>query len=233
MDYSELLAGMEVSLQRRADGRSVIRLSSSRAVQEPFLDVILELTWAAGRLVREYTLLVDPPRAAAAPAAVTAPVAGAAPAAAPAPAAPATPAQTPAAAPPAAPATAPVVAAATPAPAPAPATAGAPAVAPATAAARAAPPTPVPAAAAGARGSAAGPLRVKPGDTLGGIAQRVRPEGVSLDQMLVALFRANPQAFIGGNLNLVKAGAVLEVPSAEQVAAVPPGEARALIVAQS
>jgi pilus assembly protein FimV len=109
-------------------------------------------------------------------------------------------------------------------------------VAPATAAAPrvAAAPAAAPGAAAGpARGSAPGSVRVKPGDTLGAIAQRVRPEGVSLDQMLVALFRTNPQAFIGANLNLVKAGAVLEVPSADQVAAVSPGEARALIVAQS
>ena len=90
-------------------------------------------------------------------------------------------------------------------------------------------PAPRPAGAPGGQGS----VRVKPGDTLGGIAQQVRPEGVSLDQMLVALFRANPQAFIGSNLNLVKAGAVLEVPGAEQIAAVSPREARSLIVAQS
>jgi pilus assembly protein FimV len=47
-------------VQRRPDGRPFIRLSSSRSVQEPFLDVIVELTLAAGRLVREYTLLVGP-----------------------------------------------------------------------------------------------------------------------------------------------------------------------------
>ena len=49
------------SLQRRADGRQFLRLASDRGVQEPFVDVILEITWATGRLVREYTLLFDPP----------------------------------------------------------------------------------------------------------------------------------------------------------------------------
>jgi pilus assembly protein FimV len=239
VDYSDALTGMELSLQRRPDGRSVIRLSSPRVVQEPFLDVILELTWAAGRLVREYTLLVDPPRTAAAPAPMTAPVVGAPPAApavappaqaprapAPPPAPLAAPAPPVAAAPAAAP---PAPAPAAPAPAPAPLASTGPAGSP-PAAAPAAAPRP---ASAQPRSAGSTSVRVKPGDTLGAIAQRVRPEGVSLDQMLVALFRANPQAFIGGNLNLVKAGAELEVPGAEQVLAVSPRDARAVIVAQS
>ncbi|MBI3154611.1 MAG: hypothetical protein HYZ20_04310, partial [Burkholderiales bacterium] len=61
VDYNPVLAATRVTLQRRADGRSVLRLSSERAVVEPFLDVILEASWATGRLVRAYTLLLDPP----------------------------------------------------------------------------------------------------------------------------------------------------------------------------
>jgi pilus assembly protein FimV len=230
VDYSDLLGTLQVSLQRRPDGRPVIRLSSPRAVQEPFLDVILELTWSAGRLVREYTLLVDPPRTAApaapavpavvAAAPVPAPGAAPPPPASPAPAAVAPAAVAPggAAAPSGAAAPPPVSAAPAPAPAAAPAPVPSPAAAPARPPAAAAP---------------AAKVRVKSGDTLGGIARGVQAPGVSLDQMLVALFRSNPQAFIDGNMNRVKAGAVLDVPSAEQVAAVSPAEARALIVAQS
>lgn len=234
VDYSDLLGTLQVSLASRPDGRPVIRLSSPRAVQEPFLDVILELTWAAGRLVREYTLLVDPPRTAAPAAPVVQPVVVAAPAPVaavpplPAPPAPRAPVATAPAAQPAAQAAAPVAAApAAPAAAPAPSTVSA-AVAAAPAPGASAVPGRAPAPLAPAAS-----VRVKPGDTLGGIARSVQPPGVSLDQMLVALFRSNPQAFIDANMNLVKAGAVLNVPSADEVASVSPREARSLIVAQS
>lgn len=60
VDYNAVLPGTTVVLQRRADGRPYLRLSSDRSVQEPFVDVILELSWSTGRLVREYTLLLDP-----------------------------------------------------------------------------------------------------------------------------------------------------------------------------
>ncbi|MCO5105342.1 MAG: hypothetical protein M9919_15205, partial [Burkholderiaceae bacterium] len=70
VDYNSILSETKVSLQRRSDGRPYLRLTSDRAVQEPFVDVILELNWNTGRLVREYTLLFDPPvtRTAQAPA---------------------------------------------------------------------------------------------------------------------------------------------------------------------
>ena len=61
VDYNAVLPGTQVTLQRRADGRPYLRVTSDRAVQEPFVDVILEITWSTGRLVREYTLLFDPP----------------------------------------------------------------------------------------------------------------------------------------------------------------------------
>ncbi|MBX3606358.1 MAG: hypothetical protein KF788_13850, partial [Piscinibacter sp.] len=68
VDYNPVLPGTSVSLQRRADGRPYLRLISDRAVQEPFVDVILEISWSSGRLVREYTMLFDPPIVARAPA---------------------------------------------------------------------------------------------------------------------------------------------------------------------
>ncbi len=72
VDYGLVLSGTQVTLARRADGRPYLRIVSDRVVQEPFVDVILELSWASGRLVREYTMLLDPPtaRTAAAPAPV-------------------------------------------------------------------------------------------------------------------------------------------------------------------
>ncbi|HEY9239077.1 MAG TPA: hypothetical protein VIP10_09605, partial [Burkholderiaceae bacterium] len=63
VDYNAVLTNTQVELLRRADGRPYLRLSSDRGVQEPFVDVILELNWSTGRLVREYTMLFDPPAA--------------------------------------------------------------------------------------------------------------------------------------------------------------------------
>ena len=74
---------------------------------------------------------------------------------------------------------------------------------------------------------------VKYGETLSELAQEYRPEGVSLDQMLVALYQANPQAFMGENMNRLKTGAVLQLPGAEAARVVPPVPARELIKAHS
>jgi pilus assembly protein FimV len=87
VDYNAVLPSTRVSFEKRPDGRLFVRLVSDRGVQEPFVDVILEISWATGRLVREYTLLFDPPtsiRAAAppTPGATTSPVISAAPPAA-------------------------------------------------------------------------------------------------------------------------------------------------------
>ena len=71
VEYNAALSGASVELFKRADGRQVLRVTSERAVLEPFVDVIVEATWSTGRLVREYTMLFDPPgsRQAQAPAA--------------------------------------------------------------------------------------------------------------------------------------------------------------------
>ena len=198
-EYNSALPSATVQVVRRPDGRSVLRVTSDRAVLEPFVDVIIEATWASGRLVRDYTLLLDPPGSRLAQAAAQA----AAPVIAPAPPPPV--------------ATAPAPAAA---PRPAPAVAAAPAPRPAVAAA--------PPAAAGAD-----EVRVRNGDTLSRIAGRVQRPGVSLDQMLVSLFRANPRAFIGDNMNRLKAGSVLSVPPADEAGRLTGQQAREVIVAQS
>lgn len=197
VDYNTVLPNTQVSLQRRADGRPYLRLSSDRPVQEPFVDVILEINWSSGRLVREYTLLFDPPTLARAPA-------------------------------PPAPAAAPSIAAAPAAPAPAPRAPRAPAAP----SAPAEPRQPV-ASAAPAGPTGADEYRVKQGDTLSRIAGRTQRGGVSLDQMLVSLYRGNPSAFIDNNMNRLKAGVVLQVPSSEDAKAISNAEARQVIQAQS
>ena len=203
IDYNAVLPGTQAVMQRRSDGRPYLRLTSNRPVQEPFVDVILELTWPTGRLVREYTMLFDPPTMARAPEAVPA-------------AAPATPARI------------------TAAPVP-PAAAQAPAAPAPRVVERRPAPAPSGSADAAPRPATAGvdEYRVRPGDSLSRIASRTQRPGISLDQMLVALFRGNPAAFIDSNMNRLRAGAVLSVPSAESANAASPTEARQLIQAQS
>ena len=238
VDYNAVLAGAQAVVVRRADGRAFLRLSSDRAVQEPFIELILEVNWASGRLVREFTLLFDPPSNRAAPpllaAAPVSPVIGAAPMPAPGDgAAPARARTALGAAPlprPPAPsmvAAAPAGEAAARAADRAAARAASRAAADTAAAGRAAPP---PASTAAAGGKS---YPVRPGDTLYRVAGRTQPAGVSLDQMLVGLYRTNPDAFIDNNVNRLRAGAVLAVPSADEVRDVTPGDLRRLITAQS
>ena len=217
VEYNPVLPATNVQLVRKPDGRSALRVTSDRAVLEPFVDVIVEANWASGRLVREYTMLFDPPGSrlaqAAAPAA-TAPVISAAPS----PAAVSS-------------AVAPQPAAPAPAPLPAPVRVDPRAEPPASAAVPAAPRQR--AAAPAAEGNEADSYRVRKGDMLSRIASRTQRPGVSLDQMLVGLFRANPQAFVADNMNRLRAGTVLTVPSADEVRAVSPEGAREIIATQS
>ena len=189
IELSPALVGVQFAIDKRG-GRPVIRVTTNQAVNEPFLDVLIELSWATGRLVREYTLLLDPvemKEKAAQAAAAQAPAAAApAPQAQPAP-------------------TAPVPAPrAEPRPAPAPV-----------------------AASAGAKQH-----EVKKGDTLGAIARQNLPAGVSLNQMLIALYRANQDAFINGNVNLVRAGKILNIPDREAIAAIGAEDANKQVQAQ-
>ncbi len=58
------------------------------------------------------------------------------------------------------------------------------------------------------------------GDTLSKIARRMRPDGVSLDRVLVALYEANPKAFVDNNMNRLKVGKILQAPSEEALSAI-------------
>lgn len=185
LSFNPSLNALRLSVERRPNGTPYIRATSFRPVAEPYLDLLIELSWAGGKIVREYSALLDPPGMEPPAAAMTTPPVAAA-AAAPA---------------------------ATQAPAVVPA---APAPKPAAAAARPAPAAPR---------AAASQYAVKHGDTLSGIARQVGPEGVSLEQTLIGLFQANPDAFSGGNINQLRAGRILNVPEREQLAAIGQGDA--------
>lgn len=170
LQYGPALIGLRLTIEKRPDGRPYIKATTTRPVNEPFIDLMVEISWAAGRITREYTALIDPPGYAAAP---------------PAPAPVALPEATPVAAPEAPVAAMPVERPAVAAPAP-------------------------------VGGKDYGPI--KRGETLYKIAESIKPEGVTLEQMLVGLYRSNPDAFVK-NMNRMKTGKILRVPEKEELAA--------------
>ena len=161
----------------RPDGKAYIKVTSSRPVREPYLNFLMEVRWPSGRVLREFTLLLDPPLYDPTPVTFSAPIAP--------------------------PATAGSGTVRSPAAAPAPARAPTAASAP-----RAAP--------AGAPAAVDGQRRTTRTDTLWGIALETRPAGSSVHQTMLAIQDLNPNAFIGNNINTLKAGQTLTLPSAEQ-----------------
>src|SRR4249919_785745 len=215
-------ADLDFSVALDERGRPVIRVTSSAPVDQPLVTFLVEVDWGSGRLGREYSALLDSPRTVAAPA------------------------QPPIEAPTVAPSNVierPVAAAPTPEPEPAPASseytasqppAEAPAEpAPANDVAVAPTPTPAPAPVAAPADILEAPpadrVSVQKGQTLSEIAGQVSRRGYTLDQTMLALLRANPDAFVRGNINLLKAGTVLRVPPAEDVATLSASEAAVVV----
>ena len=171
IDRPALLSELRFVIATDAEGRRVIRVSSREPMREPYLDFLLEVQWPQGKMMREFTLLLDPPgyvmkQPVTPPAVRTAPVvmpAASAPAAAPTP--------------------------------------------------RPTPSEPAPASEGG------GLHRVgSAGNTLWAIAKAVRPSSeVTLQQTMMALRDLNPQAFVDGDINRLKRGALLQVPSLDQI----------------
>lgn len=243
----ELTANLQFSVGRNARGQPVVRISTTNKFTEPFLSFLIEADWGKGTVTREYTALIDPPYIAPA---VIRPLETATVAAAPiqvpvappvqAPPAPAPePAQTMAATEPepvsVAPTPEPVAVPPPPLPAPPPqpvvSRPPAPAPAPVRATPRPAPPAPAPAPTP-ARPDQYGP--VEKGKTLWSIAESVKPDdALTTNQMMLALLRANPEAFDSDNINRLKSGSVLRIPGREEVATLGPAEAAALVQAQA
>lgn len=225
IEYNPVLSDIKVSIEKRADKRLYLQLRTDQALNEPFLDLLLEMSWAAGRLQREYLFLLDPPDAlqknAPQDMAGNLPVAGIKP-------------------------TSPT-ATATPAPAaagPDQVTAARSETAPRKkstdttdqTSAESATARDTAQAARSAQARTTATHLVKPGDTLSkiaGEALQTMPADVNLDQMLIALFRNNREAFTGGNINRLRAGKILTLPDHDSINAVNPREARELVIAQA
>ncbi len=209
-----LVSELQFELTRNTQGRAVVRVSSQAPVTTPSLNFLIEADWGQGRLVREYSALVDAPDSAVAVAEpeIVAPAGAMSNAIVREPE-------------PAPPVAEPQVAESQPAEAtpsrttPVPARNAAPARAPA-------PARPAPAPVAAADGS----ITVRRGQTLSEIAAGVaRERGLSRDQAMIALLRANPEAFIRGNVNLLKQGAVLRTADAASAPPVDAAEAAAMV----
>jgi pilus assembly protein FimV len=233
IDRPPFLSTLTFKVGKSKDGRDVLLVRSTDSIPEPFVTFLVEVNWARGRLMREYTVLLDPPvytpgeRASSAAPVAAATTAPSAPAAAPTSRVRTTPL------------------AATPAPADSSTSSGTAATpkrsgragrsanraastspAPSTAAASAAPEsTSTP---SGGETAAAGPegtYRVAQGDTLTKIARSLHAGSRGdIDQTMIAMYRANPEAF-GGNINILRRGSVLRVPGGAEIAALNQTEA--------
>ncbi|WP_129780547.1 FimV/HubP family polar landmark protein [Peristeroidobacter soli] len=219
IDRPAYLSNFDFAVSRNREGKATIRVTSNRSVTEPYVTLLVEATWARGRLVREYTVLLDPPvfmpSQNEAPAPVTTPQS-------------ATTAEgrierRPTPAPEPAPAPVPAPRATAPAPAPAPER------------------TPEPVAQSPAPNneqliiaSPGSEYTVQRNDTLSRIASAANPGNRRVNnRTMIALFRANPQAFSGNNINRLRAGSVLRIPDLAEIEAISNDEASAEVARQA
>lgn len=169
LNYLPYHSSLSVSVEQRIDGQPYLLVTSPQVVNEPFINLLVELNSSSGRLLRDYTVLLDPAKAQAAGTAVPArgqidgPAEGS-----------------------------------DDSPRGASAQTGS----------------------SDQAGKTYGP--VNHGDTLTKIARQVSPGNVDLNQMLVALYRANRDAFLQKNMNLLKVGAILRIPDQSVIAAITP-----------
>src|ERR1700733_14326149 len=189
IDRPPFLSTMTFKVGKSKDGRAALLVRPTDAIPEPFVTFLVEVNWARGRLMREYTVLLDPPvytpgETASSSTPVTAPTSASAPARRPAPAVASPPAPS-----------APVAS-----PSPAPERVAAPSL-------------------------TGNTYRVGKGDTLTKIARSLHADtSVGIDQTMMAVYRANPDAF-GGNINILRRGSVLRIPGADEIAALNQTEA--------
>ncbi len=192
------LRNLQLEVVRTDSNDAVLRVTSTKPIREPMLDVLLDVQWPGGRLQKQYTIFLDPPitaKSLAAEKQPPAPGSTAAPAPAPAPAAepPVTTAQT------------------TPAKVQ-------------QAVSVAAPGTGTPPAAAVVKtyrvrpGDTLSRIADRFKDDL----------GTTRDQLMMAILDANPRAFIAGNINGLRGGVELSIPAAEAAASRTPATASAL-----
>ncbi len=190
LDYPYGLPPLKFQIETRTDnGKPYLKITSTRPINEPFVTLLVELSWSSGRLLREYTFLLDPPGYAAA---------------------------------------LPKVEEVRPVESSVFATSGLElqdeqATRATVTAGKAAPVEATPTtsqiftAVAERSNVASGIIKVKRGDTLNKLAHQTKPDDVSLERMLVALYRANADAFDGKNMNRLKTGKILRVPEQSEL----------------
>jgi pilus assembly protein FimV len=182
------LGAIKVELVSKPNGSPVLKLSTAQPIDDPFLDMLVQVDWPTGRLLREYTALLDPPgygdragASAEAPVAVE---------------------------------VAPVVKASSTSPSKKNTIKRQSAVARAPKSETAPPEA----------DSGDGYLTQR-GDTLRSVARKMQVDDVSLEQMLVGLYRANRSAFMHDNMNQLKVGQIMRAPREDEVKAIPQQEA--------
>jgi pilus assembly protein FimV len=206
IDRPAYLSNLNFAVSRSREGRATIKVSSNRSVTEPFVTILVEASWARGRLLREYTVLLDPPTfmpSQEAPAPVTSAQSGAQNEGRieRQPAAQAQPEQ---------PATEPTPTRPTPT-------------------REAAPSEPI----ARTSATAGSEYTVQRNDTLWRIASSANPGSRRVvNQTMIALFRANSAAF-DGNINRLRAGSVLRIPDLAEIETVSTTDASAEVARQT
>ncbi|MCZ6560515.1 MAG: hypothetical protein O6931_06475 [Gammaproteobacteria bacterium] len=186
LDRAAFLSSINLAIQRQPGGRHIIHVSSNSSITEPFVTMLIELDWARGHMLREYTVLLDPPIfAAQADQPAPTPVAPT----------PRTSTRT----------TGTVVRMPEPEPEPIVEADSEPVYRQPSAT------RPMPAA------ERPDEYRVQRNDTLWELARDMRPAGTEINQMMIAMFRANPEAFYG-NINRLKAGVILRIPDSVAMA---------------
>ncbi len=274
VDYPFNVPKIKFEVEQRANGEPYVKVTTAQPVNEPFVTLLVELNWSSGKLLREYTFLLDPadykaeqPKQeevkpiepvlavpAVAPVPVAEPVAASEPVVAqPLAEAPSAVETTPIAA--SSVAAAPVAAAA---PAPAPVAVAEPATEVATAPVQELAPASAPVAApiettpinqapvkqdelskeesiaeAAPAAAPSNQIVVMRGDTLAKIAAQIKPDNVSLERMLVTLYRENAGVFDAHNMNRIRAGKILNIPSDDSVQKMPQADAVEEIRAQA
>ena len=249
MEFNPALNGVTASLQNRPNGTPVITLNGRAPIQENFIDLILEAQTSSGKLTKNYALLLNSvsdrlARSSSTPASANSPQLPVVPPLVqpiPAAAAPLRPVET-SASPNPLNATsvelnaknipvyrfAPVDNTQAPRTQPSATETNASTAALRAPAVQARPKGNEPSREAGDRS-----IKVRPGDTASRLAIRYLGGQASLDQMMLAMLKANPDAFIQGNVNLVKAGAVLRIPDLGEATQIPRDEARKTVIAQT
>jgi len=166
IDRAFVLGSLRFEIQQGDSGQDFVHVTSREPLREPFLNFLIEASWANGRLYREYTVLLDPP--------LYDPYAGR-----------------------------PVTANS--------ASDNSAGTGTASESESANNSTSVEPTGSDFSGTEVGPIAAS--ETLWSVASRVRPDSsVTVNQMMLALFRANPDAFIGNNINGLKQGQILRVP---------------------